>query len=121
MSMRPSGSFRPSAACSRSASQAPPVWMPIIALRGPIAGLSLRASSSQSASASGSFIEVLLEQELRGYRVDVPAVRAAQARLGLHRRETLIYPGHGKLEAPLETAGEILGLPRHGVRLARHR
>src|SRR5687768_10153417 len=121
MSMSPSGSFSPSAACSRSASQAPPVWMPIIALRGLTAGLSARASSSQSASASGSFIEVLLEEQLRGHRVDVLALRAAQPRLGLHRRETLIHPGDRELEAPLEAAREILGLPRHGMRLARHR
>src|SRR5687767_12084199 len=121
MSIRPSGVDMPSMACSRSASQAPPVYSPIIAVFGPMRGLSSPASCSQIFSASGSFIEILLQYELRRDRVDGLVPDTAQAALGLHRREALVDARHGQLEAPLKAPREVLGLARHGVRLALHR
>src|SRR6267378_8136782 len=102
MSISPSGSFSASSVCSRSASQAPPVWSPIIALFGVRRGRSSAASCSQSFSASGSFMEILLEQELRGDRVDALALHAAQAALRRHRAEALVDASHGEVEATFE-------------------
>src|SRR5262245_28454263 len=77
MSIMPSGSFMPSSGCSRSATQTPPVCRPIIALAGVMRGLSAAASAGSSASASGSraAIEVLLQDQLRGLRVEHLAAR----------------------------------------------
>src|ERR671936_1021812 len=108
MSIRPSGVARPSSACSRSASQAPPVYRPIIALLGVRCGRSSAASCSQSFSASGSFIEVLLEQELRGDRVNTLALEAAQTALRFHRAEALVDASHREVKTAFELAREAL-------------
>src|SRR6267378_7331842 len=108
MSISPSGSFSASSVCSRSASQAPPVWSPIIALFGVRRGRSSAASCSQSFSASGSFMEILLEQELRGDRVHALALHAAQPALGLYRREALVHARHRDTEAAFERARKAL-------------
>src|SRR5688500_8403572 len=116
MSMRPSGVLMPSSGCSRSASHAPPVYSPTMALFGPMRGLSSAASFSQSSSASGSFIEVLLQYELRRDRVDRLLLQAAQLALGFDRGKALVHARHRQLEAPLEAPREVFGLPRHPVR-----
>src|ERR1044071_7245124 len=123
MSISASGVLRPSVECSRSASQAPPVYSPTMALFGPMRGRSSAASCWQSASASGSFIEVLLEEKLRRDRIDLAfsGTGAAQPRTGLRGRMAFVYARPRQLEAALEAAGELLGAARHGVRLARPR
>src|SRR5688500_20229502 len=118
MSIRPSGVGIPSMACSRSASHAPPVYRPIIAVFALMRGSSSPASCSQIFSASGSFIEILLQYQLRRDRVDRLPLDAAQAALGLHRREALVDARHRQLEAPLQPPREVLGSARHGVALA---
>src|SRR6476646_11240309 len=115
MSISASGVLRPSIECSRSASHAPPVYRPTIALLGPMRGCSSAASCSQSASASGSFIEVLLQKELRRHRVDLafacPAFahpRSSHAGLRFGGRVALVHARHRQLEAALEAPGEVL-------------
>src|SRR5262245_44402412 len=74
MSMRPRGSFSPSSGCRRSASQAPPVCSPIIAVAGVTRAFSSVASRGSRLSASGSFVtEELLEDDLRSVRIEGPA------------------------------------------------
>src|SRR3954468_10118362 len=126
MSIKASGVLSPSMACSRSASHAPPVYRPTIALFGPMRGPSSVASCSQSASASGSFIEVLFQEKLRRHRVDLaffcPAYPGApQPGLRFGGGVALVYARHGQLEAPLQPARKVLGLPRHRMRLALRR
>src|SRR3954468_19916069 len=131
MSINASGVLSPSMACSRSASHAPPVYRPTIALFGPMRARSSAASCSQSASASGSFIEVLLQDELRRHRVDLafprpacPAFacpRASQPGLRFGGGIALVYARDRELEAPLQPARKVLGLPRHRMRLALRR
>src|SRR3990170_3451482 len=105
MSRSPSGSLRPSAACRRSATQAPPVWMPTMALAGPMRLRSSAASWAQSASASGSAAtEILFEDQLRSDRVHGPALRAAQPALGLHRRIALVDGRHRQAKTAPELA-----------------
>src|SRR5512134_1609556 len=106
MSMRPSGSFSPSNGCRRSATQAPPVCRPIIAVAGVTPAFNCAASAGSSASASGSLlvIEKLFEQDLCGLRVERLAAReldrapAAVSRsypaLGLHRAVALVHQPH---------------------------
>src|SRR3974377_2022512 len=90
MSMRPSGSLRPSSGCSPSGTQAPPVCRPIIAVAGVMRPLSSAASLGISASASGSlaFIEVLLQQQLSGLRIECLAARE------LHRLARAVGRAH---------------------------
>src|SRR4051812_13552735 len=126
MSINASGVLSPSMACSRSASHAPPVYRPTIALFGPMRGRSSAASCSQSASASGSFIEVLLQEKLRRHRVDLaffcpPYPRASQPGLRFGGGIALVYACHRQLEAPLQPARKVLGLPGHRMRLALRR
>src|SRR5258708_13352427 len=56
--------------CKRSASQAPPVRMPTRPVESVTPERSLRASSWHSASASGRFIEIALQDDLSGERMD---------------------------------------------------
>src|SRR5512145_2478679 len=121
MSMSPSVDFMPSSACSRSASHAPPVYSPTMALFGTMRGFNSAASFSQSSSASGSFIEVLLQYELRRHGVHRLSLQAAQLALGFDRGEALVHARHRQLEAPLEPPREVFRLPRHLVRLAARR
>src|SRR6267143_228851 len=51
-------------------------------------------------------MEVLLEQELGGDRVDALALHAAQAALRCHRAEALVDASHGEVEATFELARE---------------
>src|SRR3954447_17532936 len=123
MSINASGVLSPSMACSRSASHAPPVYRPTIALFARMRGRSSAVSCSQSASASGSFIEVLLQEKLRRHRVDLaffcpPYPGASQPGLRFGRGMALVYARHRQLEAALKPAREVLGLPRHRMRLA---
>src|SRR5262249_52361374 len=112
MSINASGVLSASVECSRSASHAPPVYRPTIALFGPMRGRSSAMSCAQSASASGSFIEVLLQEKLRRHRVDLAFPRPAfgspsQTRLRLRRRVALVDAPHRQLEAALESPREI--------------
>src|SRR3989337_2509267 len=107
MSRSPSGSLRPSVACRRSATQAPPVWMPTMALAGPMRLRSSAASCAQSASASGSAaMEILLEDQLRSDRVDGPALGAAQPAFCLRRRVALVHGLHRQAKTARELARE---------------
>src|SRR5690242_10936183 len=122
MSMRPSGCSSPSIGCRRSASQAPPVYRPIIAVPGLTSGLSSAASLGRSCSASGSFIEILLDQELRGMRVEALAAREARRlaaavgrphpALDFGAAVALVDHLDGHAEAPGELAREALGAAR---------
>src|SRR5512138_1228590 len=111
MSISPSASFSPSSLCSRSASQAPPVYSPIIAVFGPMRGRSSPASCSHSASASGSFVKVLLQDELRGDRVDAGLLYAAHAPFRFDRAEALVDASDGEAEAAFQLAREALDAP----------
>src|SRR6185295_13020647 len=117
MSMSPSGSFSPSSGCRRSASHAPPVYRPIIAVAGVTRALSSAASLGSRPSASGSFVtEELLEDDLRSMRIEglapcqigrlAPAVGGAHAAFHLHRTVTLVDHFHREPEAPVQLACE---------------
>src|SRR5687768_9193663 len=92
--------------------------MPIMAVFVPMRGASSRTSCSQRASASGSFIEVLLEDELGRHRIDGLVLHAAEPAFRLDRGEALVHALHRKLEAPLQAPREVFGLARHPVGLA---
>src|SRR6185369_3298562 len=110
MSISPSGSFRPSSGCRRSATQAPPVCRPIIAEAGVTRALSSAASFGNSASASGSLlvIEILLQQQLRRLRIEGLAARelhrlartvgGAHAAFDFHRTVALVHEFHRQTE-----------------------
>src|ERR1041384_1614272 len=128
MSINASGVLRERVACSRSASHAPPVYRPTMALFGPMRGRSSAVSCAQSASASGSFIEVLLQEKLRRHRVDLAfrclafaCRRASQPRLRFGGRVALVHARHRQLEASLQATGGILRLACPGMRLPRDR
>src|SRR6185369_7446877 len=97
MSIRPSGAAIPSCGYNFSASHAPPVYRPIIAVVGFTSGLSSAASFAQRASASGSiFVEVLLQDQLGGGRVDALCPEGlvgagfTQSRFGVDRGIALV-------------------------------
>src|SRR2546426_5897401 len=108
MSISPSGVGSASRPCRRSASHAPPVKSPIMALFGPSRGRSSATSCSHNFSASGSFAKVLLQDELCRHRIDALALHSAQTALRLYRTETLIDALHGKLKPALELPREAL-------------
>src|SRR5688572_12319044 len=110
MSIRPSGLFMSSSLCRRSASHAPPVYRPTMALFGPMRGRSSAASCSQSFSALGSFIKVLFQYQLCSDRIDRLVLDAPQARFRLDRSVALVHARHRQLEALLQAAREVLGL-----------
>src|SRR3990172_3157908 len=102
MSIRPSGSRSPSMGCSRSASHAPPVYSPIIALAGVTRARNSSTSGCSRSSASGSaFIEILLEDQLRGDRIDrqLRGTAAAQALRCLDRGVALVHQLDRQAEA----------------------
>src|SRR3990172_1280020 len=85
MSSVPSGSARPSFLCSRAATHAPPVWMPIITGWCANSGFNasaMRPSASSTDGSSGAGLKGLvpvvvqerLENGLRGEPVEVPLV-----------------------------------------------
>src|SRR5512134_1839853 len=116
MSSSPSGTASASSWCNRSASQAPPVWMPTMPVSGVTCARSWPTRSAQSVSASGSCmaVEEVLQDRLRGERVREILVRATAA---AHRAQPLRRLGgcepfvderHREPEAPLELAREAL-------------
>src|SRR3970040_417811 len=116
MSMNPSGAASASIACSRSASQAPPLYTPTIAAFGPTRGFSSAASFAQSFSASGrALIEMLLEDQLRRDRVDrgLACAPAAQAALRLQRAVALVHASDRQGGAPPQRAPGPRGAARH--------
>src|SRR4051812_7478788 len=89
-----------------------------MAVFGPIRGLSSAASFWHSWSTSGSLVKVLLQDQLRGHRVDgalfsTLLLHASKARLRFNRRIALVDARDRQLEALLEAAREILGLASH--------
>src|SRR5678815_4077952 len=100
MSINPKGFSICNSLWRRSASHAPPVYSPTIAVFGPTRGLSSRTSSWQSFSASGSLSKVLLQDELRRDGVDGFFLHAAQAAFRLDRSEALVDARHRQVEAP---------------------
>src|SRR6185436_14152321 len=129
MSISPSGSFRPSRGCNLSASHAPPVCSPIIALAGVTWAFSSDASRGSTSSASGSFFtEVLLQDDLRGVGIQrfplgqgrrlALAVRRPHAAFDFRRAVALVDQLDRQPEAAIELAREFLGAARHLVRRA---
>src|SRR5687768_15938079 len=119
MSIRPSGSGSASSACRRSPTQAPPVCMPIMAVRAVIRPFSSPASWAHSFSASGRlFIEILLEDQLRRDGVYGLFLRPAQRALRLDRGEALFDARHRQAEAALELARETLDALRERMHAA---
>src|SRR5215470_15929002 len=122
MSRRPSGTLSPSSRCRRSASHAPPVWIPTIAVSAVATARSLPTRSAQRVSASGHCmaIEPVLEDHLRRHRVRERLVLAAaptdlpQPSLSLDRRQALVDERDRQAKAALE-------LPREPLRPARER
>src|SRR3954465_4565191 len=93
--------------------------MPIMAVLSVTRSASCLASASQSFSASGKLIEILLEHELRGDRVHRQLVPApAQAAFSLHGRIALIDLCDRQPEAALKAARKALGLPSDEMRFA---
>src|ERR1700741_5449235 len=100
-----------------------------MALFGPMLGLSAAASWSMSFSASGNFIyaasslitKVLLQNELRGDRIDRFFLQPAQLVLGFDGGVTLVHARHWQLETALQAPGEVFRLARHLVRVALRR
>src|SRR5712691_1544750 len=82
-----------------------------MAVCGPIRALSSPTSCAHSCSASGSFMKVLLEDELRGHRIDRLVLDSAQAALRLDRSEALIHPCDRKPEPPFQLSREALDAP----------
>src|ERR1044071_5380934 len=128
MSINASGVLRERVACSRSASHAPPVYRATMALFGPRGAAAWAVIGPQGFSASGTFIEVLLQEKLPRHRVDLAfrclafaCRRASQPRLRFGGRVALVHARHRQLEASLQATGEILRLACHGMRLARDR
>src|SRR5687767_9710007 len=121
MSISPSGLFSASILCNRSASQAPPVYRPTMPVFAPMRGLSSATSCSHSFSASGSLVKVLLQDELRGHRIDRFVLQATQLGFRFYGGVALVHARHRQLEALLEAPREILGLLRHLVRFALYR
>src|SRR2546429_7043484 len=72
-----------------------------MAVCGPIRALSSPTSCAHSCSASGSFMKVLLEDELRGHRINRLVLDAAKTTFRLHRGEPLVDSRNGQLEPPL--------------------
>src|SRR5512145_1986189 len=85
---------------------------------GVMRGRSSAASCSQSFSASGSLVKVLLQDQLRRDRVDRLVLYAFEARFRLHGSVALVDARHRQLEALLQAAREVLRLARHLVRLS---
>src|SRR5260221_13274316 len=87
MSSVPIGVESFSSRCRRSASQAPPVRMPTSPVDSVTPARSFRASSSHSASASGRFIQITLQDDLSGEGVDrLLALALALAETGFAER-----------------------------------
>src|SRR6267378_6458346 len=127
MSSAPMGVASPSSWCSRSASQAPPVRMPTMPVEAVTPERSLRTSSWHKPSASGRFIEITLQYDLRGERVEVllvfarAAPRFAKRGFGRRRGQALVGQVHRQPKARLELPREAAGAPRHLVLAAAHR
>src|SRR5688572_16731995 len=92
-----------------------------MALFAPMCGRSSAASCSQSFSASGSFMEVLLQEKLGGNRVHRLPLGAAQPAFRLDRAVALVNPRDRQLERALQPPREIFRAPRDVVRLAARR
>src|SRR6266581_7318297 len=127
MSSVPIGVESFSSRCRRSASQAPPVRMPTSPVDSVTPARSFRASSSHSASASGRFIQVTLQDDLSGEGVDRLLALAltetgfAERFFGGGRGKSLVGEFYRKPEARLEPTREAPGAPRHVVIAAVHR
>src|SRR5258705_771186 len=108
MSSAPMGVASPSSWCSRSASQAPPVRMPTMPVEAVTPERSLRTSSWHKPSASGRFIEITLQYDLRGERVEVllvfarAAPRFAKRGFGRRRGQALVGLVHRQPKARLD-------------------
>src|SRR6266702_1094235 len=119
MSSTPIGVESSSSRCRRSASQAPPVRMPTSPVESVMPARSLRASSSQSASASGRSIEVALQNDPGCERVRLVLVLApaaavlAQAFPRRSGREPLVGEHDRQPKSHLK-------LPRKAPRAQRH-
>src|SRR4051794_4261831 len=93
--------------------------MPIMAVFSVTRSASCLASASQSFSASGKLIEILLEHELCGHRIHRRLVAAAaQTAFSLHGRIALIDLCDRQPEAALKAARKPLGLQSDEMRLA---
>ena len=116
----------PSSRCRRSATQAPPVWMPTMPGRGRDRWLEFFTSSAQRASASGSCIavEVVLQDDLRRHRMrraPDPGDARARSRAGAPRprpTKAFVDERHRQTEAALELSREALHPGRQRVPLA---
>src|SRR5476649_598719 len=120
--MRPNGVARPSCGYNLSASHAPPVYSPIIAVVGFTSGLSSATSFAQRASASGSiFVEVLLQDQLGGRRISalfpdgLVGAGFTQSRLGVDRGVALVDQADRQSEPAFELARETLRAAREVV------
>src|SRR5713101_5188700 len=106
--------------CKRSASQAPPVRMPTRPVESVTPERSLRASSWHSASASGRFIKIALQDDLSGESVDrLLALALAETGIAEHffgggRGKPLVGEFYRKPEARLEHSQRI-GESRFGI------
>src|SRR6266853_1100033 len=112
MSSVPIGVESFSSRCRRSASQAPPVRMPTSPVDSVTPARSFRASSSHSASASGRFIQITLQDDLSGEGVDRLLALAlaetgfAERFFGGGRGKSLVGEFNRKPEARLEPTRE---------------
>src|SRR6266567_4078924 len=115
--MEPSGCSPGSICARRSASHAPPEWMPTSLASNAAAPRSLSASRPSVISASGSetSVKVVLQDDLgsdriaHGIPVSRPGGCVAQRRGGGPRREALVAEGNGQREPTLELAREAAG------------
>src|SRR6266511_401505 len=109
MSRAPRGVASFNSRCRRSASQAPPVRMPTRPVESVTPERSLSASSWNSASASGRFIKIALQDDLGGERVDrllalAPAEAGFAERLfGCCRGKPLVSEFYRKPESRLRS------------------
>src|SRR4051812_13986155 len=115
MSINPNGFSIRNSLWSLSASHTPPLYSPTMAVFGPTRGFSSRTSSSQSFSASGSFVKVLLQNELGGDRVDRLLFHAPQPTLCFHRSKAFVDARHRQMEATFELPREFFDSLGEGV------
>src|SRR6185436_12885674 len=78
-------------------------------------GFSSRTSSWQSFSVAGGLVKVMLQDELRRYRIDGFVFHAAQAALRFHRGKALVDARHRQAEAAFQPPREFLDALRQRV------
>src|SRR2546430_15322707 len=87
-----------------------------MAVCGPIRALSSPTSCAHGCSASGSYMKVVLDDELRGPRINLFVHDAAKTTFRLHRGDPLVASRNGQLDPPLQPPRESFNAPGKRMR-----